>query len=89
MHVWKPTVDAQQSREALCANNTSEFVLQTDALPSNLTDLWHFRLGHLSFQEMQKLSSRATGISFSGPLSFCEPCVHAKMKAIPFQNQGQ
>ena len=23
------------------------------------------------------------------PLSFCEPCVHAKMKAIPFQNQGQ
>jgi hypothetical protein len=38
---------------------------------------------------MQKLSSQAPGISFSGPLSFCEPCVHVKMKAIPFHNQGQ
>ena len=38
-YVWKPTaptVDAQQSREVSCANNTSEFVLQTDALPSNV-----------------------------------------------------
>ena len=48
-YVWKPaanTLRIQQLVETSYANDTNKFVLQTDALPSNLTDLWNFRLGH-------------------------------------------
>ena len=44
----------------------------TDARVTNTADLWHCRLGHLNYQDMVKLKQIATGIDFSGELSFCE-----------------
>ena len=51
-------------------------------------DLWHLRLGHLNYNDMCKLRTRATGMSFAGKICFCETCVLSKMRALPFQNMG-
>ena len=38
---------------------------------------------------MVKLRLQAPGTRFAGEPCFCQTCVIAKMKRLPFQNQGQ
>ena len=53
----------------------------------NMEDLWHFRMGHLNYQYVCKLRTRANGIVFSGDMTFCEPCELGKMKKAPYKNK--
>jgi len=66
-----------------------EIVLVTKETKVTSAELWHLRMGHLNFQDMVKLESRAFGMRFEGESCFCQTCVMAKMKSTPFQNQGQ
>ena len=52
-------------------------------------ELWHLRMGHLNSWDMVKLKSRALGMRFEGEPCFYQTCVMAKMRSVPFQNQGQ
>ena len=63
-------------------------VLAASVVPSTSADVWHLRMGHLNFQDMCKLKSKATGIAFVGEPCFCQTCVMAKMRRTPFQNRG-
>ena len=60
-----------------------------DAPIANTADLWHCRLGHLNYQDMVKLKAVATGIEFSGELSFCEDCARVKSTNKPYINAGE
>ena len=62
----------------------------SDAVYDNSAELWHCRLGHVNVPDMKRLQNLAFGISLApkDKLSFCEPCIMAKMKNKPFQNLG-
>ena len=52
-----------------------------DAKVSNQADLWHFRLGHVCYDDLKHLRDSVPGISFPNThkLSFCDVCVSCKM----------
>ena len=65
-----------------------EVALVAKPVPVDSAELWHLRLGHLNYSDMCKLKGRSTGLAFHGEICFCETCVVSKMRAKPFQNQG-
>ena len=69
--------------------DTEEIVLVAKEAKIKSVELWHVRMGKLNSQDTVKLRSRALGIRFEGEPCFCRTCVLAKMKSVPFQNQGQ
>ena len=69
--------------------HSAEVVLAANCVCSTSADLWHLRLGHLSFSDMCKLKTKATGIAFTGEPCFCQTCIMAKMKRTPFQSRGE
>ena len=83
-YVFRPKPRSTNSR----VYTSEEIALLAKPSAGTEADMWHLRLGHLNFQDMCKLKSRAVNISFEGKPCFCETCVLSKMRAVPFQNQG-
>ena len=63
----------------------------SDARHDNSAELWHCRLGHVNYPDMKRLTRLATGVQIAAKhkLSFCEPCIMAKLKNHPLQNRGE
>ena len=63
----------------------------SDARHDNSAELWHCRMGHVNYPDMKRLQRLATGVQIAvkHKLSFCEPCIMAKLKNHPLQNQGE
>ena len=61
-----------------------------DAKVSNQADLWHFRLGHVCYDDLKHLRDSVPGVQFPNThkLSFCDVCVSCKMKQTKYQNVG-
>ena len=79
-----PTVNiVSETRNAVYAVHT--------VMPDAKTQLWHQRMAHLGFQNLQKLEKMATGIALEGTLDapICEPCVMGKAKSVPHRHPIQ
>ena len=63
----------------------------SDARHDNSAELWHCRMGHVNYPDMKRLQRLATGVQIAAKhkLSFCKPCIMAKLKNHPLQNQGE
>ena len=83
-YVFKPNLLPMSSQIL----QPEEIALASTTVQAQSADLWHLRLGHLNFQDMQKLKQEATGISFPGDLSFCEDCATIKCTNKPFITAG-
>ncbi|GAB2281579.1 hypothetical protein Dimus_039479 [Dionaea muscipula] len=57
--------------------------ISTSLSESDLTKLWHMRLGHISTKNMTMLRKRGL---LSGQLKFCEHCVFGKQKRVSFDS---
>ncbi|MCQ7691360.1 DDE-type integrase/transposase/recombinase, partial [Salmonella enterica] len=54
---------------------------------SDITKLWHMRLGHMSEKGLSILSKRGLLCGQStGPLDFCEHCIFGKQKRVSFNS---
>lgn len=51
---------------------------------SEMTQIWHMRLGHMKEAGLHEFSKRGVIVSLSGDLDFCEHCVFAKHKRVEF-----
>ena len=75
--------------EALCSEQATYATSQTD----DITDVWHYRLGHANEQCIKSMANKklATGIRLPkcAKLSFCEACIAGKMKRQPFRSVGE
>ena len=83
-YLFKPSLLPTSSRIL----QQEEIALASTTVHTQSADLWHLRMGHLNYQDMCRLRTRATGMQFSGEPCFCQTCVLAKMKRTPFQNRG-
>ena len=61
-----------------------------DAKITNQADLWHFRLGHVNYEDLRRLRDTIPGVAFPNThkLSFCGVCVSCKMKQTKYNNVG-
>ena len=75
--------------EALCSEQASVATSQV----VNITDIWHYRLGHANEQCIKSMAYKklAAGIRLPkhAKLSFCEGCIAGKMKRQPFKLVGE
>ena len=69
--------------------STTLCVLVASVVPSTRADLWHLHMGHLNFQDICKLKSKAMWIAFVGEPCFCKTCVMANMRRTLFQSTGE
>lgn len=52
-------------------------------------NLWHQRMGHLNFTDLQKIENSADGVELSKKVSqICTTCMEGKMNRLPFKNIG-
>ena len=57
---------------------------------SNLTRLWHMRLGHINLNRINKLVKEGIlGDLVLQPMQVCESCLEEKMTKRPFSSKGQ
>ena len=58
--------------------------------PTNLTYLWHLRLGHISLDRIKRLAKDGPLQTLSvGTLPTCESCLEGKMTKRPFSTKGE
>nr|XP_027104323.1 uncharacterized protein LOC113725378 [Coffea arabica]XP_027104350.1 uncharacterized protein LOC113725401 [Coffea arabica] len=67
---------------------TGAVAVSTSSLSyTDITKLWHMRLGHMSGKGLDILSKRGLLCGQStGPLEFCEHCIFGKQKRVSFSS---
>jgi len=84
-YIFRPNLLPTSSRVL----QSEEVALAVSVVPNTSADLWQLRLGHLNYGDMCKLRGRSTGMAFVGEMCFCQTCVLAKMRRLPYQNKRQ
>ena len=76
-----------------CQTLWSEQATVATSQAADITDIWHYRLGHANEQCIKSMAYKklVTGIRLPkcAKLSFCEGCIAGKMKRQPFKSVGE
>ena len=92
LYIWRPkNGDGVEQRCTSAESGTLEPALIADAKTDDLAVLLHLRMGHLNFQDMQRLRTRSMNFNLQAGsvLPFCEPCVLAKSTNKPYHQDSK
>ncbi|KAJ8715602.1 hypothetical protein PYW07_010084 [Mythimna separata] len=70
-------------------NNVSEAPALLSTVDERDVNLWHQRMGHLNFTDLQKITESAKGVELlKKGNQICTTCLEGKMSRQPFKNTG-
>lgn len=70
-------------------NNVSEAPALLSTTDERDINLWHLRMGHLNFSDLQKITDSVEGVELSKKGNqVCTTCLEGKMSRQPFKNTG-